>query len=88
VEKDLSEFLYAFFGEMNHIKINLISGNGLISFYLALILKKLSGIEITPDIEQKVKDEIVRQYQDFCTRAYDAEKVASHIEELRQKRGN
>lgn len=40
------------------------AGSILNIFYSALILKRLSGIEITPDIEREVIETVSQQYQE------------------------
>lgn len=43
----------------------LIAGHIANSFYSALLLKKLSGVEITPEIEKKTREEVIRLWLDL-----------------------
>ena len=75
--KKQEEIITALVGYTADIKVNLAAGNALTAFYLALILKKLSGIEITADIEESVRNDVVQKYEDLLNRYYEAEEFLS-----------
>ncbi len=69
------DFLISKLGQIKELKFLAIAGDLLIAFYSALILKKLSGIEITPEVENETVFEIVSKYLMFSDQISQAEHI-------------
>ncbi len=62
-------------GQIKELKFHTIAGDLLNGFYSALILKKLSGIQITPGVENDTVFEIVSKYVMFSDQIAEAEHI-------------
>lgn len=70
------DLLVSKLSQIKELKFHTIAGDLLNSFYSALILKKLSGIEITPELENDTVFEIVSRYLLFCDQLSQAEHIS------------
>ncbi len=62
-------------GQIKELKFHTIAGDLLAAYYSASILKKLSGIEITPEVENDTVFEIVSKYRVFSDQIAQAEHI-------------
>ncbi len=69
------DLLVSKLGELKELKFHTIAGDLLNGYYSALILKKLSGTEITPDLENDMIYEVVSKYLMFCEQISQAEHI-------------
>ena len=92
MDKEILDFLKifhaSFVGHLAELRMHLVAGNALQAHYLALILKRLSGVEITKEIEDLIIEEIAQKYEEMCKRVYEADEAASRIEGLQPKGKN
>ena len=70
------DLLVSKLSQIKELKFHTIAGDLLNSFYSALILKKLSGIEITPELENDTVIEVVSRYLLFCDQLSQAERIS------------
>ncbi len=61
--------------QIKELKFHTMAGDLLNGFYSALILKKLSGVPITPDVENETVYEIVSKYVMFSDQIAQAEHI-------------
>ncbi len=61
--------------QIRELKFHTSAGDLLNAFYSALILKKLSGVEVTPDVENDTVFEIVSKYLMFSDQIAQAEHI-------------
>ncbi len=69
------DLLVSKLSQIKELKFHTIAGDLLNSFYSALLLKKLSGAEITPELENGTVYEIVSKYLMFCDQISQAESI-------------
>ena len=69
------EDINALFQQLNtsliEVKMFLATGDVLNAFYSALILKKMSGVEITLDLEAEVMIDVFSKYKVFSDRVVE-----------------
>jgi hypothetical protein len=73
------EDINAFFHQLNtsliELKMHMVAGDVLNAFYSALILKKMSGVEITLEIEAEVMVDAFSKYKIFCDRVAEGQQL-------------
>ncbi len=85
---ELTELLVSKLAQIKELRFHTVAGDLLNAFYSALILKKLSGVGITPDLENDTLFEIVSKYVMFCDQVAQAEHILKeHGETLRESQG-
>lgn len=74
--EDINSIFQQLNASLTELKLHIIAGDILNSFYSALILKKMSGINITLDIEAEVMMSVSSKYKVFCDRVSEGQQLS------------
>jgi len=84
-QNELTDLLVSKLAQIKELKFHTIAGDLLNAFYSALILKRLSGVEITPDLVNDTVVEIVSKYVMFCDQLAQAEHILEEQRGIQHK---
>lgn len=77
MEKEMAALYASFISHLDEHNMHLITGNALIALYLGMILKKLSGVKITKEVEDSLIEEISQKYKKICNGIHASHEAAS-----------
>ncbi len=83
-QSELTDLLVSKLAQIKELRFHTIAGDLLNAFYSALILKKLSGVEITPNLENDTVFEVVSKYVMICDQVAQAEHILNEHGEALQ----
>jgi len=72
---DINPFLSELKTSLLELKLHVVAGDILNAFYSSLILKKMSGVEITLEIETEAMVEAFSKYKVFCDKVSEGQQL-------------